>query len=419
MNNEFKKIVSDKVTRYVLEDGATVTTGAIATVEKPLGELQRRSDAPRPRNFVAKNAKMGGAGQHTNKKKAAKQGDEKHKNKQMDMAEGSVNELEQRRKLINYISQKKGWDVSDLELARTSELILMYKKIKEKDVSENNHPDEKEDQALIRKMVKRDALKKEGYGMNGYATAMGSRIQPGNGAGVSENDDDVNQEIGMAGSELYGIAKHAKELLALIHQQGQEQGLEAWQQSKITKAADYLTSVLQNMDYDASVSESVAEGKEDKIKQLQADHATAVHWSKNETSPQKREAARQKAEKIKRHLDTQYKQGVAEAEKKGLYYYVNKRKKAGTSRDASSPKAPTAQAWKDAAKTAKKEDTEKDDAYMMELANKLAEKIPKGADVGYYIKDFAKSTAPQFKNKPPAKRRQMAIAAWQDSKKRK
>ena len=48
-------------------------------------------------------------------------------------------------------------------------------------------------------------------------------------------------------------------------------------------------------------------------------------------------------------------QGVAEAEKKGLYYYVNKRKKAGTSRDASSPKAPSAQSWKDAAKTAKKE----------------------------------------------------------------
>jgi hypothetical protein len=59
---------------------------------------------------------------------------------------------------------------------------------------------------------------------------------------------------------------------------------------------------------------------------------------------------------------------VAEGEKKGLYYYVNKRKKAGTSRDASSPKAPTAQAWKDAAKTAKKED-----AYMESLANKLDE----------------------------------------------
>ena len=42
-------------------------------------------------------------------------------------------------------------------------------------------------------------------------------------------------------------------------------------------------------------------------------------------------------------------------ENKGLYYNVNKRKKAGTSIDASHPKAPTAQAWKDAAKTAKKE----------------------------------------------------------------
>ena len=48
-------------------------------------------------------------------------------------------------------------------------------------------------------------------------------------------------------------------------------------------------------------------------------------------------------------------QGVAEAAKHGLYYNVNKRKKAGTSRPASSPKAPTAQAWKDAAKTAKTE----------------------------------------------------------------
>jgi hypothetical protein len=54
------------------------------------------------------------------------------------------------------------------------------------------------------------------------------------------------------------------------------------------------------------------EGKEDKIKQLKQDHATAVHWSKNETSPQKREAARQRAEKIKQHLATQYKQSVSE-----------------------------------------------------------------------------------------------------------
>ena len=47
-----------------------------------------------------------------------------------------------------------------------------------------------------------------------------------------------------------------------------------------------------------------------------------------------------------------------EEENKGLYHNVNKRKKAGTSRKQGHPKAPTARAWKDAAKTAKKESVE-------------------------------------------------------------
>jgi hypothetical protein len=62
-------------------------------------------------------------------------------------------------------------------------------------------------------------------------------------------------------------------------------------------------------------------------------------------------------------------QGVAEAEKKGLYYNVNKRKQAGTSRDKNHPKAPTAQAWKDAAKTAKTEGYEIDEAGYPEMRN--------------------------------------------------
>ncbi len=47
--------------------------------------------ASKPRNFVAKNQKTAGAGAHKDKKKAAKQGDVKHKNKQMDMSEGVKN----------------------------------------------------------------------------------------------------------------------------------------------------------------------------------------------------------------------------------------------------------------------------------------------------------------------------------------
>jgi hypothetical protein len=49
--------------------------------------------------------------------------------------------------------------------------------------------------------------------------------------------------------------------------------------------------------------------------------------------------------------------------------------------------------------------------YMMELAAKLAEKIPKNAPVDVWIKDFEKSNAPQFRGKNLAKRKEMAIAA--------
>ena len=43
--------------------------------------------ATKPRNFVAKNQKTAGAGAHKDKKRAEKQGDVKHKNKQLDMVE--------------------------------------------------------------------------------------------------------------------------------------------------------------------------------------------------------------------------------------------------------------------------------------------------------------------------------------------
>ena len=77
---------------------------------------------------------------------------------------------------------------------------------------------------------------------------------------------------------------------------------------------DLIDRIKQEISYQERqyTDQGVAESKDDKIAQLKKDHDTAVHWSKNETSPQKREAARQKAEKIKRHLETQYKQGVAE-----------------------------------------------------------------------------------------------------------
>lgn len=51
----------------------------------------KKAEAPKPRNFVAKNAVQSGAGAHKDKKKAMKQGDVKHKGKEM--AESQVAEI--------------------------------------------------------------------------------------------------------------------------------------------------------------------------------------------------------------------------------------------------------------------------------------------------------------------------------------
>ena len=62
--------------------------------------------------------------------------------------------------------------------------------------------------------------------------------------------DDRNypdHEIKMASSELLSIAKNASELLDVIRKYSEQKGLDAWQQSKITKAADYLNTVLQSI----------------------------------------------------------------------------------------------------------------------------------------------------------------------------
>ena len=97
MNTEFKTKNYKDATVYVLENasGGSTSAGSVATVSKPLGKdqlvMQSRmgpKEAPKPRNFVAKNAKMGGAGQHKDKKKAEKQGDVKHRKP---FAEGDYN----------------------------------------------------------------------------------------------------------------------------------------------------------------------------------------------------------------------------------------------------------------------------------------------------------------------------------------
>lgn len=110
MNNEFKKTKSNNETRYTLESmtaGAT-GSGSVATSVGSVGKVQKRGnilaqeadknkvDASKPRNFVAKNAKTGGAGAHKDKKKEQQQGTAKHKKPYMEALKQKIDDLKSR-----------------------------------------------------------------------------------------------------------------------------------------------------------------------------------------------------------------------------------------------------------------------------------------------------------------------------------
>jgi hypothetical protein len=269
MNNEFKKLTYNDQTVYVLEDASSggTSAGSIATVSKPVDSVRKRGqnliaqegnkdkvDASKPRNFVAKNAKMGGAGAHKDQKKAAKQGDVKHKNKEMDMAEG---ERRMSRAAKGYEKYGKKGMIALAKAGREGASDDKLDKIRDKHDHYNEGVAEGAPELLKKEMP-----------LHRHAEKLVAQN------GVSKDDPDYYHH-------LNNTIKHLRRFgnIDLINK---------------------------------SDKQDVAEGSEDKIKQLKADHATAVHWSKNETSPQKREAARRKAETIKAHLEKQYKQGVAE-----------------------------------------------------------------------------------------------------------
>ena len=102
--------------------------------------------AEKPRNFVAKNAKMGGAGQHKDKKKSEKQGDFKHKKEKVPMEsapdgwEGTVKAMKKHKDIDNpyalawsmknkgYKSHKKE-DIEETDIQELStDLLGRYKK---------------------------------------------------------------------------------------------------------------------------------------------------------------------------------------------------------------------------------------------------------------------------------------------------
>jgi len=176
------------------------------------------------------------------------------------------------------------------------------------------------------------------------------------------NYGEYDREGDMAKDDLRTIDDAAEELYSILRA---DDNLPEWVQSKITKAVDYIDTARDYMkaqNYEEGVAEGNMDGKVADIKGQIAE--LEAEQEENEFGSYAYDTVNGELQYLYAKLDKAEK-GVAEAEKKGLYYYVNKRKKAGTSRDASHPKAPTAQAWKDAAKTAKKEDLELEQEFDM------------------------------------------------------
>ncbi len=92
--NEYFKVVNNEMLNVIKEEQDAKRIEVKSIVNRVLSRLDesKKQNTAKPRNFVAKNAINTGAGAHKDKKKAAKQGDVKHKNKEQELAEKSKNE---------------------------------------------------------------------------------------------------------------------------------------------------------------------------------------------------------------------------------------------------------------------------------------------------------------------------------------
>ena len=115
---------------------------------------------------------------------------------------------------------------------------------------------------------------------------------------------EADHEVQMARAELYKIGKYAIKLHEMLKGVSEQDGLEGWLQSKITKAGDYLSSVYHHMDY------------EQKFEQVQTEAKAKPDFLDMDKDGDKKEpmkkAVKDKEEKKDKKESTDYKSGLAE-----------------------------------------------------------------------------------------------------------
>jgi hypothetical protein len=95
--------------------------------------------ASKPRNFVAKNQKTGGAGAHKDKKKAEKQGYEKHKKKVDETELRNLDDLRAKRKALQDLQMDPNSNDPEIKQAIMQRKADLEKEAKAKGMSEGRH----------------------------------------------------------------------------------------------------------------------------------------------------------------------------------------------------------------------------------------------------------------------------------------
>jgi hypothetical protein len=433
MKHEFKVTKSKEQTVYTLESATGGSTsvggGATANVDTALGGMQRRpadsifaqeekAEAPKPRNFVAKNAKMGGAGKMKDKSKTIPR-HEKHK-------KPVAEEWSQKYKSSINCSHPKGFSQKahcagkkkhdeSIEMEAVCPDCGMCEAHGDNMMEVKQRLDAKcwkgyrkagtkmKGGVRVNNCVPAESVE-QGVAEEGYGNHPSQRVDPRTGKQYVPPKSPLGQgvedhEIQMASSELQSIAKNAVHLLDLVRKYSEQEGLQAWQQSKITKAADYLNSVLQSISGEQSALEGLGKmpgnpGAYDAdVRASQSgmsrphDHRGLGQELAHETNNY---AVAIDGRTWKVFADQRQAQNIAKS-------LQAKGKKATVHPTGANPTESMEQ-----------------DAYMMELASKVAEKLNPSDPTDVWVQDFQKADPKkyhQFKNKTPQKKAQMAVAA--------
>jgi len=126
-----------------------------------------------------------------------------------------------------------------------------------------------------------------------------------------------DHEVQMARADLYKLAKYSIKLHDMLKSISEEEGLEGWQQAKITKASDYISSVYHNLDYDMKFNQgTLGEGQYTSDAQRKAVHASKAEKKKKKAENYK-ESLQQRLEEKSVSKSQQQAAGAALAAKRG------------------------------------------------------------------------------------------------------